>query len=73
MRLDLASGASSPVPTSNRNSAAPFEIQYVRAGVVSVVPNERESLVALRPRFDMRRQMELGLLGHPVSLTERRD
>ena len=51
--------------------AAPFEIEDVRARLVGVVVNQRESLVALTPGFYVRSEMDLGLLGHPGGLAER--
>jgi hypothetical protein len=52
--------------------AAPFEIEDVRVRVVGLGVGQRESLVALTPCFDMRSEMDLGLLGHPNGLAERR-
>src|SRR5436309_3555019 len=53
--------------------AAPFQTEDVRAGVIDVVFEQRESLVALTPRFDVRPEMDLRLFSRPVGLTKRGD
>ena len=52
--------------------AGPFEIERVRVRVVGVVVDQRQSPVALTPMLYVRSEMDLGLLGHPRGLAERR-
>src|SRR5262249_12825282 len=53
--------------------AMPGEIKYVRVSPVGVRVRQCKPSVPPAPCFDVREQMQLGLLSHPGWLAERRD